>query len=55
MSEKMGRPKSEEPKDKNITFRMTQSRYQNLKQYAEFHGQTVTQVIEKAIDQLIQK
>lgn len=49
---KMGRPKAESPKTKNINFRLTEEEYRRLTEYAAKHRQTITQVIYKGIDLL---
>ena len=46
---KMGRPKAESPKTKNINFRLTEEEYRRLTEYAAKHRQTITQVIYKGI------
>ncbi len=52
---KMGRPKAEFPKVKNINFRLTEGEYKKLTEYAAQHRQTITQVIHKGIDLLYQE
>ena len=45
-----GRPKSEKPiKEKRVTFRMDDSEYQELKEFSEGRGLTVTETINAAI------
>lgn len=50
---KMGRPKAESPKKKNVSFRLTEE-YQKLSEYAAKHELTTTQAIQKGIDLLYQ-
>ena len=52
---KMGRPKAESPKKKNVSFRLTEEEYQKLSEYAAKHELTTTQAIQKGIDLLYQK
>ena len=42
---KMGRPKAESPKKKNVSFRMTKEEYEKLTKYAEEHNLTITEVL----------
>jgi hypothetical protein len=51
---KMGRPKAESPKKKNVSFRLTEEEYQKLSEYAAKHELTTTQTIQKGIDLLYQ-
>ena len=51
---KMGRPKAESPKKKNVSFRLTEEEYQKLSEYAAKHELTTTQAIQKGIDFLYQ-
>ena len=44
---KMGRPKAESPKKKNVSFRLTEEEYQKLSEYAAKHELTTTQTIQK--------
>lgn len=53
---KMGRPKSENPKDYKISVRFTQDEYKELKECAAENNLTITQTIRKgAIDMLKSK
>jgi len=49
---KMGRPKAESPKKKNVNFRMTQEEYDKLSEYAAKHKLTITQVVHKGVNLL---
>ena len=51
---KMGRPRAESPKKKNVSFRLTEKEYQKLSEYAAKHELTTTQAIQKGIDLLYQ-
>lgn len=51
---KMGRPKAESPKKKNVSFRLTEEEYLKLSEYAAKHELTTTQTIQKGIDLLYQ-
>ena len=42
---KMGRPRAESPKKKNVSFRLTEKEYQKLSEYAAKHELTTTQAI----------
>ena len=50
---KMGRPKVEEVKDKVITMRVTPAEYQKIKEYAQTHNLTITQVLQKGVEKLL--
>lgn len=49
---KMGRPRVEEVKDKTITMRVTPAEYKKIKEYAQTHNLTITQVVQKGIEKL---
>ena len=49
---KMGRPKVEEVKDKTITIRVTPADHKKIKEYAQTHNLTITQVLKKGIEKL---
>ena len=51
MEGKMGRPAAEDPKNKIVTMRLTQSKYDELKAYADKYNMTVTQVMLKSWDE----
>lgn len=52
---KMGRPKVEEVKDKSINMRVTPAEYQKIKEYAQSHNLTITQVLQKGVEKIISK
>lgn len=47
---KMGRPKSENPKNKVIGFKLTEHEVARLKEYASRHNKTITEVLQKGIE-----
>lgn len=49
---KMGRPKADCPRNKNINFRLTSQDYDKLKEYAANRNLTMTEIISEAINQL---
>ncbi len=53
-NKKMGRPKSEDPKTIRVQVRFTESEYNALKEYAQKHSLTITQVVRKGADDLAQ-
>ena len=40
-----GRPKSDNPRVKNVTIRLTSQEYEDVSAYAADHGQTVTKTL----------
>lgn len=46
---KMGRPKLDEVKDKVITMRVSPDEYKTIKEYAQTHNLTITQVLQKGV------
>ena len=51
---KMGRPKSDEAKEKVITMRVTFATYKKIKEYAQKHNLTITNVLLKGVEKLIE-
>jgi predicted DNA binding CopG/RHH family protein len=51
---KMGRPKKDETKDNSIGIRLSNECYARLMQYASEHGLTITQVVQLALEKLLQ-
>ena len=51
---KMGRPKSDAPKLKTISLRVTENELQELKNYADSHGMTITQLLHTSVMLLLQ-
>ena len=51
---KMGRPKSDAPKLNTLSVRVTDKELQKLKDYADSHGMTITQLLHTGIDLLLQ-
>lgn len=50
---KMGRPKVEEVKDKSINMRVTPAEYKKIKEYAQSHNLTITQVLQKGVEKIL--
>ncbi len=51
---KMGRPKADVPKQKIVSVRMMPKEYERLKNYAELHEMTITQVVQQGISILLE-
>lgn len=49
---KLGRPKVAEVKDRTITMRVTPAEYQKIKEHAQTHNLTITQVLQKGVEKL---
>lgn len=47
---KVGRPKSDNPKNSLIGLKMTEDEANRLKEYAARHNMTVTEVLQKGLD-----
>ena len=47
---KMGRPKAEVIKDKQIGIRMTAEEYDRLKRYAEQCNQTISEIVKELLE-----
>ena len=47
---KMGRPKSDAPKLNTLSLRVTDSELRELKDYADSHGMTITQLLHTGVD-----
>jgi len=52
---KMGRPKTDNAKQKRIGIRISDEQFARLEQYAAKHNQTITQVTLAALDKLLQE
>ena len=52
---KTGRPKTDNPKTKCISMRLTATQRDEIKGYSERHGQTITQTIMDAFRLLVSK
>ena len=50
---KMGRPKSDAPKLNTLSVRGTDKELQKLKDYADRHGMTITQLLHTGVDLLL--
>lgn len=51
---KMGRPKCDNPKQRNLGVRVSEEEYIKLKQYAAEHNLTITQVLQSGLELLYQ-
>lgn len=51
---KMGRPKSDAPKLNTLSVRVTDKELQKLKEYADSHGMTITQLLHTGVNLLLQ-
>lgn len=54
MPHKIGRPKSENPKGITVKGRIDTETNERLKEYCEKHKMTVTEVIRKGIDMILE-
>ena len=45
MTAKIGRPKSENPKNRRVSIKLTESEFQNLEEVAEQTGKTKTEIL----------
>ncbi|MBQ3795998.1 MAG: CopG family transcriptional regulator [Butyrivibrio sp.] len=52
---KGGRPAIDNPRRSPVTVRLTADEYSRLKEYAELHSQTITQVILEGIEMVYSK
>ena len=50
---KMGRPKSDAPELNTLSLRVTDSELRELKDYADSHGMTITQLLHTGVDLLL--
>lgn len=55
MVNKCGRPQSENPKQKVLGVRVTDKDYERIKQYADRHHQTISQVVLEGLELLYNK
>ena len=49
---KMGRPKSDHPKNKKVSTRLSEAEYDRLKLYASKHSLTISEVINLSLEYL---
>lgn len=52
---KMGRPKAEKPKVRTIGIRLSEEEYARLKEYAENHKTTVTEVLHSGMYRMLEE
>ena len=50
---KMGSPRSDAPKLNTLSVRVTDKELQKLKDYADSHGMTITQLLHTGVDLLL--
>lgn len=50
---KMGRPKSDAPKQNTLSVKVTDSELRELKDYADSHGMTITQLLHTGVNLLL--
>lgn len=50
---KMGRPKADTPKQHTLSVRVTDNELQRLKEYADSHGMTITQLLHTGVELLL--
>lgn len=51
---RMGRPKSDAPKLNTLSVRVTDKELEKLKDYADSHGMTITQLLYAGVNLLLQ-
>ena len=51
---KMGRPRAEKPREHTLSFRLKEEEFSQIKDYAERCDMTMTQVIEKAVNEFFE-
>ncbi len=49
-----GRPKSDSPKQTTLSLRVTDEEWHRLKEYADSHGMTITQLLHTGVELLLQ-
>lgn len=52
---KMGRPRAEKPREHTLSFRLKEEEFSQIKDYAERCDMTMTQVIEGAVKEYLEK
>lgn len=50
---RMGRPKSDAPKLNTLSMRVTDEELQELKEYADSHDMTITQLLKTGVELLL--
>lgn len=50
MTAKIGRPKSENPKNRRVSIKLTESEFQNLEEVAKQKSMTKTEVVMRGIE-----
>lgn len=52
---KMGRPKTDDPREKSLGVRVTNDEYKVIKEYATEHDMTITETLLKGVEELMKK
>ena len=52
---KMGRPKTDDPREKSLGVRVTNDEYKVIKEYATKHDMTITETLLKGVEELMKK
>ncbi len=52
---KLGRPKIENARSVNLSWRVTEEEYQKIKRFSSDHNMTISQVIQKGVELLYQQ
>ena len=52
---KMGRPKTDDPREKSLGVRVTNDEYKVIKEYAKEHDMTITETLLKGVKELIKE
>ena len=50
---KMGRPKTDDPRQKSLGVRVTNDEYKVIKEYATTHDMTITETLLKGVKELM--
>ncbi len=51
---KMGRPRSDDPKQNTLSLKVTDQELRKLKNYADSHGMTITQLLHTGVELLLE-
>jgi len=52
---KMGRPKTDDPREKSLGVRVTNDEYKVIKEYATKHDMTITETLLKGVKELMKE
>ncbi len=50
----MGRPRSDDPKQNTLSLKVTDQELRKLKNYADSHGMTITQLLHTGVELLLE-